>query len=321
MTPDWPFKKYHIWDPCWCRWKNHWYTYMLAHKVARCRDRSVPAFLRRNHVVGFRSEDWQTWEPLGDVLHSPHGQVGIVNAGDVVPDGDLIHLYFSDTHFLEGVRRMGQELLWATSSDGIKFETREPPFVPAGPEFTTGKHNPKTGEPLYPCRDPYVFQGFDDKWYMYITAGGGRWGVPPRQVVAVAPTAGGPWEVAGVALDDPKWKGLRTLGEVERASVVYSGGSYWLLASGMFFFRGSLRQLKRDGFKVGRRSVFVFRSDSPLGPFEFDESVGPALIFNDPQAGIYWGDAPCPGGIGGLGRFDWSTVLADKLIPLPKLPE
>jgi len=314
MTPDWDSKQYRIWDPCWCRWKGQWWVYTLARTTKYHKDTSLPMFLRRSHAVGFRSDDWKHWEFLGKVITSPR-KYGVVNAGDVVPEGNILHLFLSHLDYHAGGKKMGQSLLYATSHNGKDFRLQRVPFEPRLPEFNTIRRHEETGEWLHSCRDPYLFHDpRSGDWFMYVTTGGHRWGVPPRQVVARSVELGGPWTVRGVALDDPKWKGYRVLREIERASVVYANGTYWMLAYGMYFSNRAMRLFADAGHPISRRSVCLWHADNPEGPFQFIEKK-PILMECD-QAGLYWNDHEK--GIAGLGRIGWNQVLPEMLVQFPE---
>lgn len=129
---------------------------------------------------------------------------------------------------------------------------------------------------LFAWRDPFIFKDpKSGKYYLFICAGGVRWGVAPQVAVAVADSLAGPYKLLPPAAE-PKisinGKPKMSLEEIERVQILYHRDKYYMLFSCWrnLVSPEMLKLAESLGYKITDSTIYVLSSDSIEGPYEFD---------------------------------------------------
>ena len=278
-----------VWDPMLTHDGENWFLYLLSTTETSNRDNF---FTRDNLIRGFVSRDLDSWQDIGTVI--PAGFYGKrICAGSLHHDNGRFYFFCSATMEQFSSELLDQRIFLATSTDGRKFEIEEGFSLEPDPAlYGTKAWYPDSDRMMYAWRDPYVFRDpVSGKFYLFICAGGDRWGAPPKIAVAEADSLAGPYRLLPAAakslLRGPNGADSVPVREMERVQVSYRNGRYCMMFSVWEHFMDEAwkqSMIRRGGVLSGSATVVLW-SDSVTGPYRFDDSA--TLIEKPPGANLY----------------------------------
>lgn len=270
-------RKYPVWDPMLTHDGHQWFMYALTTPQSSGRE---DFFTKENFIRGFASHDLRNWTDLGTVM--PSGIFGKrICAGSVIHQDNRFYFFCSATMEQFGTELLDQRIFLATSDDGASFTVDDAfSLEPDAALYGTAAYYPGTDRMMFAWRDPYVFcDPQSGRYYLFICAGGKRWGTPPSVAVAEADTLQGPYRLLPPAAlsswrDDagveriPVW-------EMERAQVSFRDGRYYMMFSVWEHFMDTdwKRKITRNKGACSQSAIIVLVSDSVTGPYRFDDSA------------------------------------------------
>lgn len=278
-----------VWDPMLIHDGEKWFMYTLT--TPEKSDRN-DFFTKDNFIRGFVSHDLRSWEDIGSVM--PAGFYGKrICAGSLIYENDQFHFFCSATIEQFSSELLDQRIFLATSSDGKKFEVDEGFSLEPDPAlYKTDVYYPDTNKMMYAWRDPYAFRDpVSGKYYLFICAGGRRWGVPPTIGIAEAESVTGPYcllpPAAESLIQGPDGETSIPLWEMERVQVSYRNGKYYMMFSVWeHFMDAAWRQSVTLGKgALSGSATVVLCSDKVTGPYRFDDNT--TLIEKPPGSNLY----------------------------------
>jgi len=285
-----------LWDPMLTYDGQRWFMYALSTPQ---QPGQQDFFTKENFIRGFVSHNLRTWKDLGTVM--PSGFFGKrICAGSLMHQENCFYFFCSATMEQFGTELLDQRIFLATSTDGVKFALDNSFSLEPDPAFyETRAFYPGTDSMMFAWRDPYVFlDPLSGKYYLFICAGGKRWGVPPSVAVAEADTLSGPyrllppaavssWQAADGGEGVPVW-------EMERVQVTYRNGKYYMMFSVWEHFMDEAWKVRisRGMGPLAQSATVVLVSDNVTGPYRFD---GNARLVKKPPGRNLYGAMVVPG--------------------------
>ena len=223
--------KFSSWDPMLLHDGKRWLLYVLTTNEIINQDNF---FTQDNYIHGFASENlnsWNSWNNLNQILKRQNMNERVC-AGSLIKENGIIYFFYSYTKEITK-EILDQKILLATSVDGLNFKfVPEFSLLPDEIIYATNCKDQETGKMVFAWRDPYIFKDpKSDKYFLFICAGGDRWGIPPQVPVAVADSVAGTYKLLPSATKlevNINNKLHIPFKEIERVQVIYYQDKYYM---------------------------------------------------------------------------------------------